>query len=431
MSRSTPPTGCKCPRLLAAAGLLLTVAAAPAFGSGFLIYEQGAKAMGMAGAFTAQANDGSAMFHNVGGLAFLRETRFDVGVTLIDVGDATFEGLAPFPGPGAAGEQDPGLFYPPHLYYVRPLNERLTFGIGVNAPFGLSTEWANPETWPGRYISAFAELRAFDFNPSIGWKLADDFGVGFGVVGRISDVSLLQFVPQRIPFNQTVVDVARADLESDFDTGFGWNVGVLHQVGKYLSWGLSYRSKIEIDYGGDAVFTQIPTGNPQLDALVAAAIPFGQQLPIETSIEFPDVASVGVALGLTRRVLLEADVNWVGWSSFDVITLAFTSAPQFTTVIPNDWDDAYNYRLGVQVGEGPSYWRFGYIYDETPQPAESVGPLLPDADRNDYTIGYGNRRFDVALMYVDFGERTTTTNRDDFFGTYKTDIWLLGLTVKF
>jgi hypothetical protein len=34
-------------------------------------------------------------------------------------------------------------------------------------------------------------------------------------------------------------------------------------------------------------------------------------------------------------------------------------------------------------------------------------------------------------MYVDFGERTTTTNRDDFFGTYKTDIWLLGLTVKF
>lgn len=431
MSKSTLYPGFKAPRPLLAAGLVLVLAAAPAFGAGFLIYEQGSKAMGMAGAFTAQANDGSAMFYNVGGLAFLKEKKLEVGVTFVDVADSTFEGLAPFPGPGATGEQDPGLFYPPHLYYVRPLDERLTFGFAVNAPFGLSTEWGNPETWPGRYISAKAELRAFDLNPSIGWKVSDKLGVGFGLVGRVSDVTLLRFVPQLNPFNQTVVDVARVDLDSDFDTGFGWNVGVLHQVGKYLSWGFSYRSKITVDYGGDGVFTQITTGNPQLDALVAAAIPFGQKLPIETSIEFPDIASVGVALGLTRRVLVEVDVDRVGWSSFDVVELRFPSAPQFTTVLPNDWDDSYNYRLGVQVGEGPSYWRFGYIYDETPQPGPSVGPLLPDANRNDYTIGYGNQRFDVALMYVNFDQRTTTTNRDNFYGTYKTDVWLLGLTVKF
>lgn len=430
MSTPNPHPGLKTVRPLLAAGLAL-VLAAPSFGAGFLIFEQGSKAMGMAGAFTAQANDGSAMFHNVGGLAFLRERRFDVGATLIDVNDSTFEGLGPFPGPGATGEQDTSLFYPPHFYYVQPVGERMTFGFALNAPFGLSTEWADPENWPGRYISAKAELRAFDLNPSIGWKLTDNVGVGAGLVARVSDVSLLRFVPQRNPFNQTVVDIARVDLDSDFDTGLGWNVGVLHRVGKYLSWGFSYRSKITVDYGGDGVFTQIPTGNPQLDGLVAAAIPFGRKLPLKTSIEFPDLTSVGVALGLTRRVLVEIDVNRVGWSSFGTIELEFTNAPQFTTLIPNDWDDAYNYRLGVQVGEGPKYWRFGYIYDETPQPDDSVGPLLPDANRNDYTIGYGTPRFDVALMYVKFDKRTTTTNRDTFFGTYNTDVWLVGLTVKF
>ena len=77
----------------------------------------------------------------------------------------------------------------------------------------------------------------------------------------------------------------------------------------------------------------------------------------------------------------------------------------------------------------------GYIYDESPQPDETVSPLLPDADRNDYVVGYGfvgNRlRFDFALMYVDFDKRTTTTNVNNFNGTYETDAWLLGLSLGF
>lgn len=420
------------PALAASALALICLlgVAGPAAGAGFLIFEQGSKAMGMGGAFTAQADDGSAMFHNVAGLAFLEEMSFDVGVTFLQP-DSDFVGLAPFPGPGATGAQESTTYTPVHFYWVRPLSDRLTFGVGLNSPFGLSTDWADPDQWPGRYISAEAELRSFDLNPSIGWKTGDRFGVGFGLVARISDVRLERYVPQINPATQTVADVATARLESEFDTGIGWNVGVLAKVGTYFSWGFSYRSKIEIDYGGDGVFTQIATGNPQLDALVAAAIPFGQNLPIATTIEFPDMASFGLALGLTRSIMVEVDVNWTGWSSFGDIVLDFTSAPQFTSLIPNDWHDAYNYRIGVRLGEGRQQWRFGYIVDESPQPEESVGPLLPDADRTDYTIGYGGRRYDVALMYVDFDTRTSRTNRDGFFGTYNTDVWLLGITAKF
>lgn len=407
----------------------LISAAIPAAGAGFLIFEQGTQAMGMAGAFTAQANDGSALFHNVGGLAFL-DNRLDVGVTFVSP-DSEFQGIEPFPGSTAVGEQESSIFYPPHLYFVRKLNDRLRFGIGLNAPFGLTTEWSDRESFAGRFISTEAELKAFDLNPSIGYQVSDRLGVGFGIVARLSEVSLQRFIPQLDPSSFTVVDVATIDLESDFDVGVGWNVGLLYKAGKYLSFGLSYRSKIEIDYSGDGEFTQIPTGNPQLDALVATVLPFGTALPIETTVEFPDLASFGVALGLTRSILAEIDVNWVGWSSFDTVVIDFPTASTFTSVIPNDWDDVYSYRLGIRVGTGPRQWRFGYLFDESPQPDESVGPLLPDADRNDYTIGYGTPRYDVALMYVDFDSRTTTTNRDNFFGTYNTDVWLLGVTLKF
>ena len=52
--------------------LATTLGGAPLDAAGFsLIFEQSAKAMGMAGAFTATADEPSAMFFNVGGLAFL------------------------------------------------------------------------------------------------------------------------------------------------------------------------------------------------------------------------------------------------------------------------------------------------------------------------------------------------------------------------
>jgi hypothetical protein len=65
-----------------------------------------------------------------------------------------------------------------------------------------------------------------------------------------------------------------------------------------------------------------------------------------------------------------------------------------------------------------------------------MSPLLPDANRNGITVGYGTSRFDLALMYLLFDERTRSGNLRDqeestFFGTYNTTAILLGATVKF
>lgn len=420
-----------------AVGALCALVAAPAFGAGFGIFEHGSKAMGMAGAFTAQADDPSAMFHNAAGLAFQKERAFQVGTTLISNTEAEFEGLGEFPGPGQTGEQADAIFFPSHVYWVEPIGPNWTFGLGFNNPFGLRVEWDNPDQWAGRFISYDVELRTFDFNPTLAWQATPDFGLAFGVVGRWSDLELNRRVGVPSPFGGTA-EVGDTQLESDLDEGFGWNAGLLHHATDRFSWGLSYRSKIDVDYSGDGRFTQIPTGIPAFDMAVAAQIPFGQDLPIETSIEFPDMASLGLAYRVSRNLLVETDVNWTGWSSFDQLVVDFQTADAFDQVIPEEYDDVYNYRVGLNWTVNPtSEWRFGYVYDETPQPERSVGPLLPDADRNGFTVGYGYQGswdFDVALMYLDFDERTrdeTFRGEPIFHGTYNTTAWLLGLSLGF
>src|SRR5436309_15889899 len=57
---------------------------ASAFGSGFSIFEQGAKATAMGGAFCATADDPSAIFYNVAGIAQLRRAEVNVGGTAIN-----------------------------------------------------------------------------------------------------------------------------------------------------------------------------------------------------------------------------------------------------------------------------------------------------------------------------------------------------------
>lgn len=415
--------------------------AVPMYAAGFSIFEQGTKAMGLGGAFTAQADDPSALFYNAGGLAFVDKQEFSIGATYIHATKAELKGANPYPGEGYRAEEKKLSEFPPHAYWVRPINNAWKVGLGIETPFGLTTEWKNPETFAGRFLSTKAALRAFDVNPTIGWQVTPTFGIGLGAIARFSDVELIRYAGANNPFTQSFVNVGKLDLKADFSEGYGWNIGLLNKYNNSFSWGLSYRSKITVDYKGDATLHSISTGNAQFDAALARALPFNTKLPVKTAIDFPDEASLGLAFAVTPDVLVETDVNRTGWSAFKEVKIDFTGGATNSlpdTTIEQKWKDVYNYRLGVRWTTGPSsQWRFGYVYDRTPQPEESVNPLLPDADRNGYSIGYGYTggiKADFALMYLPFKERTRSKSfagEGAFFGTYNTTAWLLATTLTF
>src|SRR4051794_2301368 len=201
---------------IVALATLTAGSAVPLHAAGFSIFEQGAKAMGMAGAFTAQADDPALLFFNAGGLAFVGKRDVSLGAPWIRRPKADFPGAAPFPGPGYSAGQETLSEFPPHAYYVQPVTNSFKFGLGIETPFGLTTSWKNPDQFAGRFLSTKASLQAFDLNPTIGWQITPTFGLGIGGIVRISKVELNRHIPAVNPFTLMAADVGRLKLESDY-----------------------------------------------------------------------------------------------------------------------------------------------------------------------------------------------------------------------
>jgi long-chain fatty acid transport protein len=403
--------------------VILGLVPATSHASGFALFEQGSKGMGFAGAFTAQANDPSAIFHNVAGIAFLKGTQVYVGGTGIK-SSATFTGADPFPGAGISETGDAGFLVPPHAYVTQQLSQSLVVGVGVDVPFGLRTGWLNADTtYSGRFISRKAQLNGVSVNPSVAFKLADRLSVGGGVDIRFSSVELDRNVAGIQPFTLKAVDIAAVQLKSDTKRAVGFNLGVIAKPTEALSIGASYRHTVTINYTGSAVFTQISTGNASVDALVSRQLPIGST-PVTTSIEFPSELSGGVAYTWNDWTI-EGDVNWYKWSTFQSLPVTFVNRPDLSSVIPEEYSNSLQFRGGIERHINETWTvRGGYYRDNNPSPDASVSPLLPDANRNGVAVGAtyrkGRLHLDAANLLVFFNARSTNgVNRDQYNGTYK------------
>ena len=67
----------------------------------------------------------------------------------------------------------------PNFYYAMDAGDKLKFGIGINAPFGLKTEY--DPTWIGRFQAIKSEIKTVNINPSLAYKLNDMVSLGAGI----------------------------------------------------------------------------------------------------------------------------------------------------------------------------------------------------------------------------------------------------------
>lgn len=391
-----------------ATGLFVSSSAQSA---GFAIYEAGTRALGLGGAFTAIANDPSAIFFNPAGLAMQKGFAIEGNIALIA---PTFAYDTTTPG-GIETTIDAEnlLFYVPSIYASYSVHDRVAVGLGMYAPFGLGVEW--PSTfningvdtpWWGRGIIEEIHLQVVHLNASVSFKLHDRVYIGGGVVVGMGAVTL----KRAVTMSSDPADDITVDLSGD-DVGFGGTAGLLVKVlPGLLNFGFGYKSGVSYDFTGDAAFTReggIPDALRQrlTDGAVAAPL------------ALPHTFSFGVTGFPMEGLLVSFNFDFITWSSYENLAITFKDNPTLSSSERKDWDNTFQLRLGAEyeVLKNNLPIRLGFIYDKSPAPDDTVGPELPDTDRYWFALGVGYTtpwkvRFDLAYqLLVTADDKTADT----------------------
>jgi long-chain fatty acid transport protein len=413
--------------ILIIAGCLLAAAGGQALASGFSVYEQSAKASGQAGAWVARADDAAANWYNPAALAWIDGTQMQFGFNVITIGsDTTFNTSDINFGYTSPTSIDAvtNNVTPIHAYFAKRLNEKVVWGVGVNNPIGLVTEWDETRM---NLSHKKAELVTFVVNGNVAWQLNDNWAMAFGLnymyadVGefsRLIDVSALLEAP---PFTY----IGSTDLSGDGDD-WGFNTAVHYKTDGW-SFGFTYRTEFKPKIEGDATFTNIPEP-------LAAFFPNG---PGSTTLDLPEQAAIGVAWDVNDDWVMEFDISYAGWSSFKSLDIDFTNeTPAVTDIsLREDWDDTMCFRLGAAYKMSDKHeWRFGALFDQAPTRPDTMRPSIPDGDRKSVTFGYGYKGakwdFDAYYMplFFDDGEAAGNPLEGVITGTYETFVHLFGAT---
>lgn len=378
-----------------AGGLLLALLLALAGGTtaraaGFQIQVQSVKDLGDAFAGgAAAAEDAATTLSNPAGLV-LQRRQLELGANLILPHDRFHDldstnGIGGLPtGPSAVDGGTTGLV--PNTYFADPLSNRVTFGLALTAPYGLTTSY--PGDWIGRYHALKSELKTVAINPALGVRLTDKLSVGVGVSAQYANTTLTNAIDfGTLGFLAGVPGARPSDPAQDgfakvhgSDWGFGYNLGVLYQFSPATRVGLAYRSRVHYELTGNAHF-EVPS--------------FAQPLagPTRTvdgraSLTTPDNASLSIYHRINSRWAVMGDISWTHWSLFNTLRIQYADGTP-DTVQPEHWRNTVRYAIGVSYKYSP-HWtlRAGVAYDPSAiSDATLRTPRVPDNSRRWVALG--------------------------------------------
>lgn len=376
----------------------------PAAASGFQLIEQSVSGMGNAYAgVAASAEDATTVFFNPAGMTRLKDSQA-IGALHYIVPSSEFKDKGSFqalPVPpfsidlqGGDGGDGGVSAVVANFYYVQGLNEDWTFGLGINTPFGLETDWSN--TWQGRYHGVTSEVLTVNINPALAYKVDDKLSLGGGIDLQYVDATLSNAIDITTICNGLLIvpcaglpqtGDALGEVTGD-DWGFGFNLGLLYEISATTRVGAAYRSKIGNTLEGKAKFKDI-SGTGNLATIQAGGLFLNSD--VEADIDLPATLSVSGYHELDAKWAVMADISWTEWSKLDELVIEYDVGAQGDTTEVFDWDDTFRYGVGVNYRHSDTLlWRGGIAFDESPVPSkEKRGVRIPDNDRLWLAFGAG------------------------------------------
>jgi long-chain fatty acid transport protein len=371
---------------------LICLIAQRALGGGYAIPYQSAGAVGRGNAVTAGVQDPSAVYSNPAALSEIEGNQILGGLQYINVVSSVKNS-----GRNSPNRHDDNFIPTLFANYHIPSTD-VTLGLGLYTPFGLATSY-KPDSFT-RFAAVRSELKLFYINPALAWQPANFLSLGAG----------LSYVHSSALFSRALFLGAGAEGRirlTDTDNGYSFNTGLLLKPHEKWKFGLSYRGRVDLNY--DTADAKVANAA----GVVETGRSKGTQLPL------PPVISMGINWQINTDWDVEFVYDHTHWSEFRHLKARFNPAFLGGTLrglfIQEKWKDTSSFRFGSSYRLSPTWVaRAGFVLDESPIPASTLGPSIPGADTLTFNAGLGyqrnNWKVDLGYAAIFYKQRSVSNN---------------------
>lgn len=386
--RTRRPVGARAGWLAAFAVLMASNSAGA---GGLYLYELGTRDAGFAGAgWAARADDASTLATNPAGLSRLTSGEFIVGLQPL-YADIQFD---PDANTTVAGDDGDAADWIPSggVYYGRPLNERWAFGFGVYGNFGSTLDYGT--NWVGRYYVDKVTLQALAIQPTLSYRINDEWSVGAGVVG------LYGIFDQRFRIRNLTPGAGDAGAKiKDEQFEVTGNFGVLWEPSNGTRFGLQYLMEAKLGFSDDPSLKNV---GPLLQQLLDNSGLAGGNLGLDLT--YPNALMFSGYHELSERWAMTGNLGWQQWSEFGKVDVVLAAEDQTSLTFDRNYDDTWHAAVGAEYRRSDR-WRFsgGIAYDSSAVDDDDRTPDLPIGETWRFGFGAeysGFRRVTVAGTYA-------------------------------
>lgn len=399
-----------------AMGIAVTAAA-----EGYQVNTLSTKQLGMGHTGVALKLGAESMLFNPAGMAFSDRT-LDISASVSAVA------------PSSTATLPDGSTWDTHAPVSTPLNVAASFrifdnlqgGVAFYTPYGSGIEWL--DNWPGAVLNQRCTLRAFTIQPTLSWRPLPGLSIGAGLMMTWGNVNLdkglvsaesmdamlgvldatgmgaAMGIPAGYRYGTTTP--ASVNLNGTAKPAFGVNVGVMYDITKQLTAGVSFRSKMNLTV--DAGTATVRYADDLAAAVLQPSLGIINQANFKATMPAPYVLTFGLGYKPADRWTVALDAQLTGWNAYRSLDVEFLDdkLTAFDQHIAKDYRNAWAVKAGVQFAATKRLdVRAGIMVDTTPVRDNNYNPETPGTTKIDPSAGLSFRpvkglSIDFALMYV-------------------------------
>lgn len=350
----------------------MAVPAANAGAEGFAINEWSAEGVAMGGARMFAENDAANIAYNPASITKVRGEAFKQSAVYISP-HGKYKAIRRSNGEIEEGKNVVHAGWAPGNYYVKQLNDREWFGIGLYSRFGMISEFERDSIVSSNAF--FSRLNGASLTPTYARKFDKKWSAAVGAEVNYAGLELQK--------NSLTMSGAATQTKGE-SWALGWNAAANYAFDAKNEIGVVYRSKVTHSMEADFKAYMVNGMSIKTDA-------YGK-------VTLPDSWAIGYNHKFDDRTRVELNGTYTKWSSYDALDIDIKGLG--TVASPKNWSNGWRYAIGAEHKLSDKYTIMGgYAYDESSIPFDGADFIVPTGARRTYSLGlqYHDKKQTLAL----------------------------------